>query len=363
MGEYKHVKGSGGQTEPYIVHGEDMTQLWERLNDGILWATHDDLIYYSSLDAMVSDGLGVADSGVFDIDIGKDLWVTPTRWSTLIRQYVDPERLFQWLERVKEVSTYNRGIVAMDMQSVKFQKVLTNARASRRKGGGCMRMITYRAFPRPTVSLYSRTSYLGYVGGLDMLLAHKIIELACDMIGEGLDPQDFQFRWHCEVFQVHGFKSLAYMFATGQDRFMRMSEEEWASIVGKRFRGHEIRPLEEMKTWQLIRYWWERIQKQDREGKLYQDMKYGAEKRIRRRYHSQTGIDQTPYLGDKEKAYLPLTTPIEVISLDRMIYKTPESRAVIRKQKAERAQALIDKLFGDDDEGEELLIFDDLEVG
>ncbi len=358
MPGYKRVKGTGGQTEPFIAHAADMTELWSMLNDKILWATEEELVYYSPLDAMTGDVLGMADAGTFSIDIGKDLWVTPSRWNTLVRQYVDPERLFKWLESVKEISTYNRGITAMDMQSVQHTVVESNRRASRRKHGGCMRMVTYRAFPKPTVSLYSRTSYLGYIGGLDMLLGHKLIEQAADMIGEGLKVSDFQFRWHIEVAQVHGFKSLAYMFSSDQDKFMRVSEEKWP--VGRTFRGREILPLDSYPTWKLIRYWWKRIQKQDRDGKLYEDMKYGAEKRIRRRYHAQTGVDQTPYLGDYEKVYGILSTPIELITLDRMLYKTPESRAVLRKQRLEKAAKLVDTLFADGND--DWLDLDSLEV-
>lgn len=350
---YKRVKGAGGQKEPFIVHAPDMTTLWNHLNDQILWASEEELAYFSSLDSMVGDGIGLADTCEFSLDIGADLWVTPMRWSTLIRQYVDPERLFRWLERVKEVSTYQRGIIAMDFNTVKHQVVESNKRASRRKSGACMRMITYRSFPQPTISLYSRTSYLGYIGGLDMLLAHKLTELAADMIGDGLKVQDFQFRWHCEAFQVHGFKSMAYIVGSGQTALMKISEKKWDSLVGETFNVNGVRrtlrPLDEMPTWKLIRYWFARINRQDAEGKLYQDMKYGAEKRIRRRFHAQTGIDQTDFLGDKEKEYKPLTTPMELITLDRMLYKTPESRAVIRKQKLEKAQALIDQLFTDDD--------------
>jgi hypothetical protein len=51
-----------------------------------------------------------------------------------------------------------------------------------------------------------------------------------------------------------------------------------------------------------------------------------------------------------EKAYGILSTPIELISLDRMIYKTPESRAVIRKEKIKKAKALVDRLFEEDDD-------------
>lgn len=344
-----------------LVEAEDMTELWHRANDSIIWAEADDLAYASSLDSMITDCMGIARKANFEIDIGADLWVTPSRWNTLIRQYVDPDRLFVWLERVKEISTYQRGIVAMDMNTVKHQVVKSNARASRRKGGGCMRMVTYRAFPQPTVTLFSRTSYLGYIGGLDMLLGYKLIELACDMIGDGLKPEEFEFVWMCDTWQFHGFKSMAYIFATGQDKFMRITEDVWERHIGDTYLVNGVKrtllPIDEMPTWKLIRYWWKRLAKQDAEGKLYSEMKYGAEKRIRRRFHAQTGVDQGPYV-DGEKEYAPLSTPIELITLDRMLYKTPESRAVIRKQKLEKADKLVTLLF--EDEGADILMLDNL---
>lgn len=352
---------TGDNREPNVVVSDTMTELWNRANDSIIWAEADDLAYASSLDSMISNCMGIARRATFDIDIGKDLWVTPSRWNTLVRQYVDPERLFQWLERVKEISTYNRGITAMDMQSVKHQVVQSNRRASRRKHGGCMRMVTYRAFPQPTVTLFSRTSYLGYIGGLDMLLGYKLVELACDMIGEGLRPEQFTFVWMCDTWQFHGFKSMAYIFGTGQDKFMRISDEKWDEVAhdGRWFTVNGVQrrllPLDQMPTWKLIRYWWKRLKRQDDEGKLYKDMRYGAEKRIRRRFHAQTGVDQTPYV-DSEKVYAPLSTPIELITLDRMLYKTPESRAVMRKQKLEKQQKLIDTIFNADDLDELLMI-------
>lgn len=333
----KKLKGTGGQTKPFFVRADDMTELWFKLNNKLLWSKEEDVAYFSSLDTMVGDGLGIADSAEYKLDIGQDIWVTPNRWNTLIKQYLDPERLFAWLEGVKDISTYNRGITALDMNEVKRTVVAANARANRRKYGGCMRMLTYRAFPRPTVTLYSRTSYLGYIGALDMLLAHKVIELAADMIGEGLKVSDFQFRWHCEVFQLHGFKSAAFVFASGQDHLL---SEPWPT--------KKYGPLEQYVTWTLMRNWWKRMMKHDANGLKYNEMKYSAEKRIRRRWHAQTGIDQTPFLSG-EKAYMPLSTPIELITLDRMLYKTPESRAIIKKQKREKAEKLITSLFEDDD--------------
>lgn len=343
----KKLQGAGGQHQPFIAHGKDMDELWNKLNDGVLWATYDEVSYYSSLDCMRSDVMGLADTANFSLDIGRDLWVTPSRWNTLIRQYVDAEKLFNWLEGIKDIATYNRGINALDMQPVQRTVVASNARANRRKWGGCMRMLTYRAFPKPTVTLFSRTSYFGYIGGLDMLCAHKLCALACDMLtADGLTLDEIQFRWVLDTAQVHGFKSMAYMFASGQDAFMRVPEKKWPK--GKMFRGHKIKALDEYPTWKLIRNWWERIQRQDKEGKPYEEMKYSAEKRIRRRYHAQTGVDQTPFLTT-EKAYGVLSTPIEEINLDRMLYKTPESRAITRRKKRQRSEALVKELFADEE--------------
>lgn len=354
----------GDNREPNVVRAATMDDLWVQANDSIIWAHADDLSYASSLDSMISDCMGIARSATYTLNIGSELWVTPMRWNTLIRQYVDPERLFKWLESVKEISTYNRGIAALDMNPVAKTVVSSNARANRRKHGGCMRMCTYRAFPQPTVTLFSRTSYLGYIGGLDMLCGYKLIEQACDMIGDGLKPEQFQFVWMCDTWQFHGFKSMAYIFSTDQDKFMSMSDATWERNIGKKVKVNgvtrTILPLEELPTWRLIRYWYKRIAKQDREGKFYEDMKYGAEKRIRRRYHAQTGVDQAPYLGSKEKEYAPLSTPIEMITLDKMLYKTPESRAVLRKQRLEKAQKLIEKLF--DDEDTDITVLDNLGV-
>lgn len=211
-------------------------------------------------------------------------------------------------------------------------------------------MITYRAFPQPTVTLYSRTSYLGYIGGLDMLLGHKLVGMAADMIGEGLAVEDFRFRWHIEVAQFHGFKSMSYLFASGQDKFMRVKEWPVGKIIRHPVDGrkYELPELADLPTWKLVRGWWKRLHGQDLDGKPYEEMRYGAEKRIRRRYHAQQGVDQTPFLT-REKAYPPLSTPMSEITLDKL-YKSPESRAVVKKMKREKSESLVKALFEENDD-------------
>lgn len=328
---------------PTLVVARDMNEAWHLANKEILWAKREQLGYYSSLDTMLMDVMVLSDTCEFDMNIGRDLWVTPTRWSTLVRQYVDPMRLFEFLEGVQQVTTYNRGIVAMEFKDVQRTVVESNARANRRKWGACMRFLTYRAFPKPTISLFSRTSYWGYVGGLDMLLAHKIAAMASDMLtADGLTLKDMQFRWVLDTAQFHGFKSMAYIFESGQDKLMRI--KEWPE--------DKLGPEEEYPTWKLVRNWWRRLHKQDLEGKPYSEMKYGAEKRIRRRYHAQRGVDQTPYLDEKEKEYGILDTPISLINLDPTLYSTPESRAIVKRKRKKRAEETVKELFGDEEDPE-----------
>jgi hypothetical protein len=62
----------------------------------------------------------------------------------------------------------------------------------------------------PTLSMHSRVSYIAYIGGLDLALAHV---LASYIGGEiNVAPEDFQFRWHVDALQFHGFKSLPMLF-------------------------------------------------------------------------------------------------------------------------------------------------------
>jgi hypothetical protein len=88
-----------------------------------------------------------------------------------------------------------------------------------------------------------------------MLLAYKLIEQACDMIGEGLRPDQFMFTWMCDTWQFHGFKSLAYLFASNQDKFMRISDKKWDENVGRTFEingiKRELRPIDEL----FVSYW------------------------------------------------------------------------------------------------------------
>lgn len=305
---------------PTIIEAPDMDELWYALNDHMLWATKEELAYYSSLDTMVEDGIALTDSCRYSLDMGKELWLTPVRWTTLINQYVDPIALMTFLDRIKSIGYKGRGIVAMDMRGVKATVVDDNPRANRRKFGGCMRMMVYRNLPSPTLSLYSRTSYLGYIGGLDMMLAHKIAEQIA--LIKSLTLDDIRFRWHCEMWQFHGFKSLSYILTSSEENAetLQMSDRKFKRTVGD---------IADYPTWKLVRNWWKRIKRHDEQGLTYDDMKYGAEIRIRRRYHGHFGIKG--FGGEKTKDSIPLSTPIKKLTLEKVMvpgYKFSDDESV-----------------------------------
>lgn len=294
---------------PTIIEVDNMDTLWYEANDTILWAGKDELAYYSKLDTMQEDCLYTAESCRYSLNMGEQLWLTPTRWTTLIRQYVNPNNLMLFLDQIKEIAMKGRGIVAMDFQSVKATVVDGSPKASRRKHGGCMRMIVYRNLPQPTLSLYSRTSYLGYIGGLDMMLAHKIAEQIA--IVKGLSVDDIRFRWHIEMAQFHGFKSMSYILtSTKQNAYaLQCSDAKFQKHFG---------PIKDLPTWDLVRYWWKRLMKKDEIGETYDDMKYGAEIRIRRRYHGHFGIEG--FGGEKTRSSERLSTPINKLNLDKVMF-------------------------------------------
>jgi hypothetical protein len=296
-------------TSPTVVHSPDMDELWLDVNDKILWATKDELAYHSSLDTMMEDCIFLADSCEYSLNMGEELWLTPTRWTTLINQYIDPRNLMLFLDAVKAMGRKGRGIAAMDMKGVKATVVDDNPRANRRKFGGCMRMLVYRNFPHPTISLYSRTSYLGYIGGLDMMVAHKIAEQIA--IVKNIPLNEIRFRWHVEMAQFHGFKSMSFIFTSSEENVHALTCSDKAFVK-------EYGEPEEFPTWKLVRYWYKRIKKKDKAGESYDDMKYGAEIRIRRRMHAFLGVKG--FGGVKNKEAEPLDVPIERLTLDKVMF-------------------------------------------
>ena len=113
--------------------------------------------------------------------------------------------------------------------------------------------------------MHSRVSYIAYIGGLDLGLAHVLAR----EIGERIEVpvEQFQFRWHVDALQFHGFKSLPLLYR----------REYIKDLETPAFRA-------EYPTIKLVGRWWDQIVRDYESGLPLEAQKYGPLRRIRRRY-------------------------------------------------------------------------------
>lgn len=239
----------------------------------LVYASRDQIDLVTSADTQLHEVLVTADACLYeDFDL-KKVWLTSSRWSSLVRQYIDPGALEAWLSLIEtKLVGRKRGISFMRTEQVQMSKNFTTGR-ERRRYGSCMLGLGYKAMPRPMITLHSRTTYLGYIGQLDLALACVIAREVGQRVG--LDPSQIAFTWHLEVAQFHGFKSLAFFWQYSRDT---LNLQKSAKINDLRTR---------YPTLYLARQQLNAILKADDQGQLYGDMSFAQQCRVRRRYHTE----------------------------------------------------------------------------
>jgi hypothetical protein len=250
----------------------------------------DDLDLVASIDTVAYDNLLFADSMAFDLDMGRDLWLNRQRWTRLVRQYLDLSQTTGFLQRAAEIGLGEgkRGVVTtMPCASVRRE-------AKKHRWGNCMVGFTYRGLRNgtdngngPTIGMHSRVSYIAYIGGLDLGLAHVLAR----EIGKRIEVpvEEFSFVWHVDSLQFHGFKSLPLLY---KRQYVRDLEEP------------DLR--EQYPTINLVGRWWDKIVADTESGKTLEEEKYGPLRRVRRRY--------TEYISED---FLP-QVPLESLSLEAL---------------------------------------------
>lgn len=189
-----------------------------------------------------------------------------------------------------------------------------------RRWGSCMLGITYKAQPRPQITLYSRTSYLGYLSGLDVSVAWMSGKyLAAEL---GIRVEDMAFVWMNEAMQYHNFKSMAYLL-NHPDPEKRRQYRRWIRFSETKLRDiGDWDYVNSRPAIKLSRSWMQKLILMDQQGLTLGDMTYNTYRRIRRRYHTEVlGYEKAqefegwsyykkgPKLGEQKeffKAYQPL---------------------------------------------------------
>lgn len=304
-----------------------LTDLHESLCRVLVESPREKLDVVSSVDVQIHDTISQADSMDWEFDL-KSMWLTKSRWSMMARQYIDPTELEIWIEKITaKIGLSERGIAHMRTKTVAAQggpaQGYTNK--ERRRWGSCMLGLSYKAIPRPTVVMYSRTSYLGYLAALDLSVAWMCARYLAEEMR--VDASTFRFIWMNEALQYHNFKSLAFLLNhRNPDERSRYRD----LILSPDLSPDKVQHVSGSPALRLSRKWMEKMLELDQGGKTYGDMSYNTYRRIRRRYHTEVlGYEfaktmegwsyhkKGPKTGEEKeyfKAYHPLpSVPIETL--------------------------------------------------
>lgn len=190
----------------WFVRGGDMTDMLRKAVRGHLDVLEPDVI--ASSETHLRNTVLRAESAELDFDFGKEMFLNRARWTRLVREYVPRDDLHRFMDQCVEIMTDRRRSSTANML---FRDPKRYERKHR--WGGCLGMAAFTAGnlnDQHTLTLYSRTTYIGYMGLMDICLAHVIIRTICEAADVPLS--NIAFQWHIANQQFHYFKSLPHMF-------------------------------------------------------------------------------------------------------------------------------------------------------
>lgn len=245
----------------------DLTSLWLKASrhmmtagpigsDGILdWKGSSETYSYSNVLR--------ADSLDFSFDVGRDLSLNRSRFTTLQRAYLHPNDLDAFLARVERIGlhTSRRGVLTtMAVRQKEGSK-------GRYANGPCIIGYGFRGGlkgPQPVLTLHSRTSYLTYMGGMDLALCNVLGRVIAEAIN--MDVEDIAFEWYSDALMTHNYKQIP------------MAMVHFTDLIKKR----KTYPSDRHPSLKLLRREWDIMI--DRLDEPLEKEKWGARRRVHRRY-------------------------------------------------------------------------------
>lgn len=301
----------------HYIKAPTMHEAHDKLATRLLYSSADKLDLVTGMDGILEHVYLEAESMSFDYDL-KRVWVPPSRWTMMIRQYLDPEEVTRWLDLIEKRLVKGRkpGRPIFRMGDYDLEEepdpVLKTRRVESRTGGkstvrnlgSCMLTLSVSVQPTPTITLHSRACYVGYLSPLDMGVAYHLGRLAAEVLGIPLE--EFRFVWFIETAQFHQFRTIAFALGepTQRDKFL--------SFPANTDRVCHARSLKHFNRWR----------QQDDEGVLYEGMqKFVSYQRLRKRYHAEVlGYDYAvKFASDSNKAFQPLpSTPVTSLTFGKI---------------------------------------------
>jgi hypothetical protein len=273
---------------PHVHNYPTLTDLWHGEMERQLFATKRELDFVASVDTIRYDCLLSCDSMAYDFDMGRDLWLTKARFTTLQKAYLDLYNLEAFLKRCKEIGTgeAKRGVIT---QLFAHQHKVAEKKY---RWGNCMLGWDFRGgdrYGQPTLTMHSRVSYIAYIGGLDLALCWVLAREIGDRIGKS--PEDFAFRWYLSSSQFHFFKSIPALFGADIEPVI-FDDSEYKDSKYPTLKG--------------VRKFWRQVAQWETDEVPLEAQKYGPLKRIRRRYEE-----------FKREEFMP-RVPVEELSFDKL---------------------------------------------
>lgn len=245
---------------------DTITDLAQGLTKRVAMAKKEDLSFINGADVQLHDVTVKAESCKYDFDL-KDIWVGKSRWTTLVRQYIDPVALESFLGLIEDkMKGMERGQAFMRTRTVAPR----NAGAKEtRRWGSCIIGFGFRAKPKPSLTMHSRTTFLGYIGSLDLAVAYHLSKLIAERLG--INHEDIAFVWNVEAAQFHSSRSIAWWFQQERNYLDTVPLEKARSRPGL---AAAIRQ-------------YNRYKKMDEEGVKYADLSFVSQLRPRKRIHTE----------------------------------------------------------------------------
>lgn len=280
-----------------------MTELHQQMCEFMLYGHRDDYDWITNTDVVVENVFATADTMNWECDISR-FWVPPSRWTMMVRQYLDPEEVKIWVNQIlkrAEVRNANRMVLRTRSVAARYA-----GNATTRSLGSCMLSVSFSLQPVPTILLHSRTGYLGYLSPLDWSVAYHCGRVAASALS--MPVTDFRFQWFAETIQYHRFRTIAFPLGEDAER--------------KRFKAEVLKAKEGgvLSEHVALHRNWEQYQKwlrADRDGLTYNELSnYRSSQRPRKRFHSQVkGIEYARQFADPGDQPFPVLKPLDVKDL------------------------------------------------
>lgn len=244
-----------------------------------------------SIESHFKNTILIADGCGMDFNVGQELTLNRARWSRLIKEYLTEFNVRRFIRQCREIINYDARDGATT--EMRFSEPVRSPKKHR--WGGCLLAASFHGNwdGQPTLTFYSRTTYIGYIGMLDAAIAHVLArEITKEF--EDTDESSIKFIWHISSMQFHHFKTLPYLF-TRPVLFDRIKQKNLIT---------EYPALEHTKKWyqRVLRDY-----KQHGEGMLDVE-KYGPFKRVKRRY-----LEHIKVL----KHHLPASLPVSELDFSK----------------------------------------------